>query len=96
MYLPTGLNSDVSVIKCRSLSKKYIWQCYGLINPINRYPLMFRGQMFQSLNNLPESVIKIVVSNYEICIFIASTLQACTVLQSAFEIFLLMKSERVL
>lgn len=56
---------------------------------------MLCGKMFQSLDDLPESHIKIVVDEHEIGVFVGGALQTRAVLQSAFEIlFLIIQPSR--
>lgn len=82
-----GINENNVLVS----KKKTDMAVTNLIYPVNWHPLMFCRQRFQSLYDLTESCVKIVVGYDRINIFVVGPLQTGTILQGPFQVFFLEK-----
>lgn len=66
-----------------------------LINPIDRYPLMFVAERIQRLNHFSECYIKIIVDHNHVDVFVVFPLQQCALFDCCHQIIVLWAEKNI-
>lgn len=67
----------------------------NLVDPVDRHPLVFRGERLQSVYDLSKGDVVVVVGDHLIDVLVVGPLHAGAVFQCPFQIFFLNGIERI-